>query len=119
MRKIKFRAWINKLNCFAEEVVISQVCSEFGYCGIIGRQRFFDCEIEQFTGMNDKNGKEIYEGDLVIATDTNTVGYQDEVQDTVSYIGSGYCLSESWEQLDYFGEKNIEVVGNVHQGVLL
>lgn len=55
MREIKFRAWLN----MQEEMI---------YADMFGAGEKFagrDCEIMQYTGLKDKNGKEIYEGDLL------------------------------------------------------
>lgn len=74
-REIKFRAW-DKRNKemfnvarydFSDNTVYRQL---FG-AGVLGE----DCEILQFTGLIDKNGTEIYEGDIVTGFVGHSGGY--------------------------------------------
>lgn len=69
MRTIKFRAWHKKdkrmylVTGFAwhlENLVLVSVLKDR-----VVNQNPEDLEIMQFTGLTDKNGKEIYEGDIV------------------------------------------------------
>jgi uncharacterized phage protein (TIGR01671 family) len=56
MRKIKFRAWDKQNNKFLPHIY--QMGSGFpspDYC----------YHFLQYTGLNDKNGKEVYEGDII------------------------------------------------------
>ena len=64
MREIKFRQWRTKANkmIFFDLINNSFIVDDFEKCPIM-----------QFTGLKDKNGKDIYEGDKL--------GYRDEARE--------------------------------------
>ena len=114
MREIKFRAWFK-----AKQEIISwkQLSLEFkdGFTTIwIPKNKSIedaydldDIELMQYTGLKDKNGKEIYEGDILhLWGGEYCQGYYEFNQ-----IFTVKDLSDSF----YLGEcENIEVLGNIH-----
>ena len=59
----------------------------------------------QFTGLHDKNGKEIYEGDIIRHKDMVKAYH-------VIYDGHQFCPNDGFRTLCY--PKHWEVVGNIH-----
>lgn len=136
MREIKFKAYHKAENVMSEVEIINfdkgafltgvmsgeDVIGEKYFIPAPTRGRFcyFDeFELLQFTGLLDKNGKEIYEGDVVVGDK----GFMSPVKGIIEYHGMGFvCVGKSEEgktwwlpstsDLDTFYE--IEVIGNIH-----
>lgn len=69
--------------------------------------------VGQFTGLHDKNGREIYEGDIIKCLFhglfyRGTIIYQDAKFVMKKIYGDGYMFPQD------YGEKYIEVIGNIH-----
>ena len=64
MRTLKFRAWDNEKKLMFVPNPISGDMNQFFHL-VQSKENGFDFELMQFTGLFDKNGKEIYEGDIV------------------------------------------------------
>ena len=112
MREIKFRAWNQKLNCMSEVLEIDFQHNAIRCIpGHLPKNKLSDVDIMQFTGLLDKNGKEIYEGDIMKITTTfhsfNVSVIWSEDCWTFSADGEYGTLSE-WN-------KTSEVVGNIYQ----
>lgn len=110
MREIKFRVWHDNLKNF----VYVEKCDYLGSTGIIDYH--LDCYFgiwEQFTGLTDKNGKKIYEGDIVnvrgmIPPKLNGTGY-------VYWNTEGaYFAVKTFLPFLLHKAYEIEVVGNIH-----
>jgi uncharacterized phage protein (TIGR01671 family) len=63
MREIKFRAWYNKNNEMIVWDDIKDCVQPVDWDDFVA-----DCELMQYTGLKDKNGVEIYEGDILDVT---------------------------------------------------
>jgi len=117
-REIKFRAWIPKHKKM-----------ETGLFGLRsdGQTSFNSIAIlMQFTGLTDKNGKEIYEGDIVKASwvRASKGGYMqmddafvdNEITVTVQYIANGfYYVRQDGKRASIPSDANIEIIGNIHE----
>jgi len=120
MREIKFRAWWIK-----EKVMINDLEAIYpkGKCaGILGIKKikgeslwnFEDIEIMQFTGLHDKNGKEIWEGDIVKTLQPDEIGTVEYVDIRASFelkIKGQYY----YQPLAKWKKHLLEVIGNIYE----
>ena len=115
---LKFRAWDKELQTMLDVSLInfkkSALVGEHWKFGETNFMSFDDVILMQSTGLLDKNGKEIFEGDVVLVLDSSyTVFYDNE--------RGSYRLKphdDRWN-VDYMSNfshgGNFEVVGNIYE----
>lgn len=104
MREIKFRAWHNIL----EKMVETDELSKFHINAFKFNGDEEGCIFMQYTGHKDKNGKEIYEGDLVSIFDE--ICPIEWIQED-AFFGA-VRPDGSWWGLDYDARIRMIVIGN-------
>lgn len=68
--------------------------------------------IGQYTGLADKNGVKIFEGDIVdIICENDETGMIEWDEDTARFIVASDCFCADFD--NYFG-RDLEIIGNIH-----
>ena len=134
MREIKFRAWNGELlsvfddimNITLGETIVhfqdKETEAAFAYDSVI---------LMQYTGLKDKNGKSIYEGDILdLHSTVNGVNlfevYYNEPQArfSIKYYTSRmqergleyeYSVSDFFKPCEFSGEVDFEIIGNIYE----
>jgi uncharacterized phage protein (TIGR01671 family) len=123
MREIKFRIYDLQSKIMSDHFTLDDYASDHDYEDGYFRYQlrnndkpYNDNIIMQFTGLHDKNGKEIYEGDIV----------RFYIEDVHDIQGIGYvvfrtgCFTVTAEKdyfpcLDSVSQKHITVIGNIYE----
>ena len=121
MREIKFRAWLKEdkkmVNVetmdFTDKSIQYLKKSEINNAYILRRESFVDVELMQYTGLKDKNGKEIYEGDIVLVSARYKIVIEFKegalIASLISEENHFYIFNPGFDSNDF------EVIGNFYE----
>ncbi|ENA1576187.1 hypothetical protein ABFW39_002605 [Listeria monocytogenes] len=133
MRAIGFRAFVKRKKkmlpvtdlCFNEtEAVGVSGCGNAKCTLCVDWYSFDDVVLMQYTGLKDKNGKKIFEGDIVAFSEDDFHVFNSQVE---YFSEDGYPAFDIKVPSDYYFDSNvfsevsmsglheIEVIGNIHE----
>lgn len=124
MREIKFRAWLKEGKKMVEVQNICFDTKDISYkedIGLIRCEEFENIELMQFTGLYDKSGKEIYEGDIVEGFRRKAVvkiGHVHNDKNSIygvfaEWVRYGLTEAQYIDKIDR--EDYVEVIGNIYE----
>ena len=121
MREIKFRAWVKDRKAIFEVISIDYVSKKVtyivertGHLLNIRHDKFNDVELMQYTGIKDKDNKEIYEGDILFESFGER--YYKVVFENGSFRAefNGDFDEYSFDLIDVVAQ-GCEIVGNIYE----
>lgn len=128
MRELKFRVWYENVKRGEKkgDEIVWHTESYYGYSPVIDNEGLLEVEggwdicgnsdenyvIEQYTGLKDKNGKEIYEGDII-----RCHGDDRFIAPVIRHEKSGgFCWVSCYKEECFIPESDeVEVIGNIHE----
>lgn len=127
-RTIKFRAWHNTDKAMSEPFMLNDI-SFWEVTDYKSKMTFklSQCGLMQYTGLKDKNGKEIYEGDVLEWTliFKSDFGKEDSVSKTryvvvyemnnIMGIVGFYFKDTTGKYIHFHNFKDIEIIGNIYE----
>ena len=121
MREIKFRAWDKRRKKMFKRVTQIMFGIPYNLVQMVDSfsaiENTTDVELMQFTGLLDKNGNEIYEGDILKKYHCDIKNFGELKTDGMRWWIEDKLNETHWENMDINSGKFCEVVGNIYEGL--
>lgn len=105
---MKGEGWIQSIDFDGEAIQLGCEADEGDY---VRWERFADVELMQFTGLHDKNGEEIYKGDIIKLEGWSPSIYMIDFDRGAFYIAK----ADRHEVADIKYAEECEVIGNIYE----
>lgn len=107
--RLKFRAWYEG----DEEMLYAD--NHWLAAQMFAQRHDEEFPIMQFTGLHDKNGKGIYEGDIVRCVNGHIGEIEWEAHDCCFNVTDYYRASDDYPTMAFMEGQPFEVVGNIYE----
>jgi uncharacterized phage protein (TIGR01671 family) len=117
-REIKFRAWDGKGFIYSNHGLGNFFGDTSPVCAYGDDYVADDIALMQYTGLTDREGKEVYESDIL---EMLVSGVHYGAKEIVEFKNGCFWLRyrdvsiNEWLSNDVFGEYEIKVIGNIHE----
>lgn len=110
MREFRFRVWDEQDKKMSQVVSLDEIVSSMPE-ELFGKYLFHPYKWQQYTGLHDKNDKEIYEGDIVIDSTDITNGQRKWI---IAWDRGGFEMQTEYLIRMLRDGNGLQVIGNIY-----